>query len=143
MRPQRAGAPYLGMLSGVAIVIAAFLPWYVTNVAPPFADDSLSGWEASSLAKAAVPLGALVAVAAAAMLLDVRGALRLDPRAQDALAWIVIAASAVAAVLIGYRLLVLPDPVEFFSRQVGLYIAMAAAVAGVLSGLALAATARA
>jgi len=34
---------------------------------------------------------------------------------------------------------VMPEPAEFLSRQVGLYLAMAAAVAGVLSGLGLAA----
>jgi len=139
MRASRTGAPYAGMLSGVGVVITAFLPWYTTNLGAPFSPASASGWDSTSLAKAAVPLGVVVAVAATAMLLDVRGALRLDARSRDALAWVVIAASAIAAVLIGYRLLVMPEPAEFLSRQVGLYLAMAAAVAGVLSGLGLAA----
>jgi hypothetical protein len=127
------------MMSGLAIVIGAFLPWYTTNLGPPFSPASASGWEATALAKGAVPLGVVVAVAAAAMLLDVRGALRLDARSRDALAWVVIAASAVAGVLIGYRLVVMPEPAEFLSRQVGLYLAMGASVTGVLSGLGLAA----
>jgi hypothetical protein len=127
------------MMSGLAIVIGAFLPWYTTNLGRPFSPASASGWEATALAKGAVPLGVAVAVAAAVMLLDVRGALRLDARSRDALAWVVIAASAVAGVLIGYRLVVMPEPAEFLSRQVGLYLAMGASVTGVLSGLGLAA----
>jgi hypothetical protein len=125
------------MLSGILIVVAAFLPWYATNVGPPFAPESVAGWEASSLAKASVFLGAIVAVASAVAALEARGGLRLDAWAGDAVAWIVIGASVVAAVLIGYRLLVLPEPSQFLSRQIGLYLAAAGAIGGILSGLAL------
>ena len=43
---------------------------------------------------------------------------------------------------VGYRLLVLPDPAQFLSRQIGVYLAAAGAVGGILSGLALIATQR-
>ena len=46
----------------------------------------------------------------------------------------VIGASVIAAVLIGYRLLVLPDPAEFLSRQIGVYLAAAGASAASSAG---------
>jgi hypothetical protein len=140
LRPPRGGAPYVGMLSGAAIVVAAFLPWYATNLGPPFAPESVAGWEATNLAKASVFMGVVVAVASAVAALDARGGLRLGGAAGDAVAWTVIGASVIAAVLVGYRLLVLPDPAEFLSRQIGVYLAGAGAVGGILSGLALIAT---
>jgi hypothetical protein len=140
LRPPRGGAPYIGMLSGVLIVVAAFLPWYATNLGPPFSPESVAGWEASNLAKASVVMGALVAVASAAAALEARDGLRLGPTVGDAIAWVVIGASVIAAVLVGYRLVVLPDPAQFLSRQIGLYLAAAGAIGGILSGLALIAT---
>ena len=44
-------------------------------------------------------------------------------------------ASAIALLAVGFRLLVMPDPAEFLSRQIGLYVAVAASVGGILSGL--------
>jgi hypothetical protein len=128
------------MLSGVLIVVAAFLPWYATNLGPPFSAESVAGWEASDLAKASVIMGALVAVASAAAALEARGGLRLGASVGDAIAWVVIGASVIAAVLVGYRLVVLPDPAQFLSRQIGIYLAAAGAIGGILSGLALIAT---
>ena len=140
LRPPRSGAPYIGMLSGVLIVVAAFLPWYATNLGPPFSPESVAGWEASNLAKASVFMGAIVAVASAVAALEARGGMRLDSGLGDAVAWVVIGASVIAAVLVGYRLLVLPDPAQFLSRQIGVYLAAAGALGGILSGLALIAT---
>ena len=45
-----------------------------------------------------------------------------------------------AAVAVGYRLLIMPEPAEFLSRQIGIYIAAVAAVGGILAGLAAIAT---
>ena len=140
LRPPRGGAPYIGMLSGVLVVVAAFLPWYTTNLGPPFSPESVAGWEASNLAKASVVMGAVIAVASAAAALEARWGLRLEPPAGDAIAWVVIGASVIAAVLVGYRLVVLPEPAQFLSRQIGVYLAAAGAVGGILSGLALIAT---
>ena len=140
LRPPRGGAPYVGMISGIAIVVAAFLPWYATNLGPPFAPESVAGWEATNVAKTSVVMGVIVAVAAAAAAVEARGGLRLGSSAGDAIAWAVIGASVIAAILIGYRLFVLPEPAEFLSRQIGVYLAAAGAVGGILSGLALIAT---
>lgn len=139
-RPGRAGAPYVGAVSGAVIIVAAFLPWYATNLGPPFSPASVSGWEATGFARAAVAMGVVIAVAAGAAALDERGSLRLDRRIGDALGWIVVVASVVAAAAVGYRLLVMPEPAEFLSRQIGLYLAAVATIGGILSGLALVAT---
>lgn len=139
-RPGPAGAPYVGVVSGLALVIAAFLPWYTTNLGPPFSPSSAAGWEATNIAKLAVVMGLLVALAAAAVLLDERGALQLDARIGEGLAWLVVVAAVIAAVAVGYRLLVMPEPAQFLSRQIGLYLAAVAAVGGILSGLGLIAT---
>lgn len=140
LRPPRGGAPYIGMLSGIVLVVAAFLPWYATTLGPPFSPETVAGWEASNLAKASVVMGAVVAVASAAAALEARGGLRIESTAGDAIAWIVIGASVIAAVLVGYRLVVLPDPAQFFARQIGVYLAAAGAAGGILSGIALLAT---
>jgi hypothetical protein len=140
LRPPRGGAPYVGMISGIVIVVAAFLPWYATNLGPPFAPESVAGWEATNVAKASVVMGVIIAAASAAAAIEARGGLRLGPQTGDAIAWAVIGASVIAAILIGYRLFVLPEPAEFLSRQIGVYLAAAGAVGGILSGLALIAT---
>ena len=140
LRPPRGGAPYVGLISGIVIVIAAFLPWYATNIGPPFAPESVAGWEATNVARASVFMGAVVAAASAVAALDARGGLRLGPSAGDGVAWAVLGASVIAGILVGYRLLVLPEPAEFLSREIGVYLAAAGAVGGILSGLALIAT---
>ena len=140
LRPPRGGAPYVGLISGIVIVVAAFLPWYATNIGPPFAPESVAGWEATNVARASVFMGAVVAAASAVAALDARGGLRLGPSAGDGVAWAVLGASVIAGILVGYRLLVLPEPAEFLSREIGVYLAAAGAVGGILSGLALIAT---
>jgi hypothetical protein len=136
-RPAPGSAPYVGAVSGVVLMVAVFLPWYATNLGPPFASSSASGWEATGLARAALGLAVVLTVAAAALALEARGGLALTYRQADALSWAVLGAAAVAGVLVGIRLVAVPEPAELLSRQIGLYLAMAGAVGGVLSGLAL------
>lgn len=138
--PGRIGAPAAGVLSGLLIVLAVFLPWYATNLGPPFAATSASGWESTAFAKVALLMGIVVVAAAAAALLDERRIVTLDPRHLDILAWVVVGSAAIALLAVGYRLLFMPDPAEFLSRQIGLYLATAAAVGGILSGLGQVAT---
>lgn len=128
------------MICGVAIVAGVLLPWYATNLGPPFSATSASGWEATSIARVALVAGVVLAGASVATLLDERGVLGLSQRTADALAWTMVGASALAVGLVGYRFLVLPEPAEFLSRQFGLYLAAAAAVGGLLSGLGAVAT---
>ena len=141
LRPPRGGAPYVGMLSGVLIVVAAFLPWYATNLGPPFSAESVAGWEATNVARASVFMGAVVAVASAVAALEARGGLRLGPLGGRR-------GGLGRARRLGHRRRsswatgswCSPSPAEFLSRQIGVYLAAAGAVGGILSGLALIAT---
>jgi hypothetical protein len=133
--PGRVGAPAAGVLAGLLLMLAVFLPWYATNLGPPFAATSASGWQSTALAKVALLMGLLVTVAAAAVVLDERRVISLQRRHGDALAWVVVGAATIGLVAVGYRLLVMPEPAEFLSRQFGLYLAAAACVGGILSGL--------
>jgi hypothetical protein len=135
--PPRWSAAYAGVLSGVVVVIAVFLPWYTTNLGAPFSPASVSGWDSTDFARAAVFAAALAAIAAGALALEERGSLELEPQTGETLAWVVIGAFALALVLVGYRLLVMPAPADLLSRQIGIYLATAAAVIGVVSGLGL------
>lgn len=135
--PPRWSAAYAGVLAGVVVVIAVFLPWYTTNLGAPFSPASVSGWDSTNFARAAVFAAAVATVAAAALALEERGSLELEPQTGEALAWVVTGAFALALVAVGYRLLVLPEPADLLSRQIGIYLATVAAVIGVVSGLGL------
>jgi hypothetical protein len=134
---SRWGAAYVAVLACLVVVIAAFLPWYTTTLGEPFSPSSASGWDATNFARGAVVAALVAALAAGALALEERGSLVLDPQTAETLAWVVVGASALALVLVGYRLLVMPDPADLLSRQIGLYLATVAAMAGVLSGLGL------
>ncbi len=138
--PGRVAPGYIGVLAGGLLVLSVFLPWYATNLGPPFSAVAASGWDATVLARVALAAGAVVLVASAALALDDRGALRLSPQTGDALARGVVAAGALAVLLVGVRFVWMPDPAEFLSRQIGLYLAGAAAVGATLAGLAQVAT---
>ena len=140
--PPRWSAAYAGVLAGIVLVIAVFLPWYTTNLGEPFSPASVSGWDSTNLARAAVIAAAVATLAAGALALEERGSLVLEPQTGEALAWVVIGAFGLALGLVGYRLLVMPEPADLLSRQIGVYLATAAAVIGVLSGLGLLATRR-
>jgi hypothetical protein len=133
--PGHAGPPAVGAVAGLVLAVAVFLPWYATNLGPPFSATSASGWQSTNLARLALVMAVVVFAAAAAAVLDERDIVALAPRHRDALAWIVVGAATIALVAVGYRLLVLPDPAEFLSRQIGLYLGTAAAIVGILSGL--------
>ena len=142
MAPPRWSAAYAGAVSGVVVVIAVFLPWYATNLGEPFSPASVSGWDSTNFARGAVIAAAVATIAAVTLALEERGSVVLEPQTGEALAWVVIGAFALALILVGYRLLVMPEPADLLSRQIGLYLATVAAIIGVLSGLGLLATRR-
>lgn len=123
------------MVCAIITTVAAFLPWYEPDIAPMFSPDSASGWDATLAAKLLV-VGAVVALVASALVaLDARRTVRLDPSGVGALAAVAVAAMAAAAAAAAFRTIRLPEPAEFLSRQIGLYIALAAAVVGVGAAL--------
>ena len=120
---------------GVLLMGSVFLPWYTVNIAPPFSAGSVSGWNASGFAKAALALAAVVVIASLVSLLDSRDVLHLERTHRVALAWTSVVAAVVAAVMVGIRLVILPEPADLLSRQIGLYVATVAAVGAVLAAL--------
>ena len=139
-RVGRAGTPLVGVIAGVGLVVSVFLPWYATNLGPPFSATSASGWESTNVARLALVAGVIVAAASVALLLQEQGSARIDPGTANVLAWTVLVAAILAAAAIGFRLVVMPEPAEFLSRQIGIFVAAASAVGGILAGLAAVAT---
>lgn len=135
----RAGTPLVGVISGIVLVVSVFLPWYATNLGPPFSATSASGWESTDIARIVLLAGVVLAAASVLLLLEEQRVLRLE-RVGDTLVWVVLVVAVLAAVAVGYRLLMMPEPAEFLSRQIGIYVAAAAAVGGILAGLAAIAT---
>lgn len=126
-RRPRDAAPAVAALGGLAVVIGVLLPWYTSNLAEPFTPETTTGWEATRLAQIALALGAVVVLSAATSIVVRRSGV-LDPSVEAGLGWIMLVASIGAALLISYRLVWLPPPEEFLSRQAGIYVALAGAV---------------
>jgi hypothetical protein len=130
-------APALGVLAGAGLVVAVFLPWYAASIGETFRPGSASGWEATGLAKLVLALGIVVALASLLLSADARDALELDVRTAQGLGAAVLGGSVVAGALVLYRMLVLPEPSDLLTRQIGLWAGIAAAAAGTAAGASL------
>ena len=128
-----------GVIATAAAVLAisVFLPWYTADVAPPFSPESSSGWDSSVLARGAFGMGVLLLMAAVLILLDVRGMLPLDADVVRALSWLCMVLALAATALVAWRLVRPPGPAEFLARDVGLYIAQAAAIVALVGSIAI------
>lgn len=131
-----AGPAGLGVISGLLLAIAVFLPWYAANLGEPASAESASGWTATAVAKGALILGILWALASAVLLADYFDAYRVDSRTAEALGWFVAGAALVAAGLVAFRLFQPPEPADFLTRDVGLFVSLVAAALGVAAGFA-------
>jgi hypothetical protein len=127
--------PAVGAAAGVAMIVAALLPWYGTNLGSPFTPSTTSGWSAGPAGKAVLVLGAAATLVALLLAADHAGALDLDGGLRRALRLGLFGVSTLAAALACYRLLVLPRPSGFFSRELGLYVALAAGTVGAMVGV--------
>ena len=121
--------PGAACVAAAAVAASPFLPWFATDIGPPFAASSSSGWEATGIARIVLVLGVLVFAANAALVLDALERIALEDRTALVLAWAATVLACVAVLLVAYRLVVLPEPAEFLSRDIGLYVAVVAAVA--------------
>jgi hypothetical protein len=96
----------------------------------------VTGWEASTLARITLALGVVITLAAIALALDAQGQLALGARSTQVLGGAVAIAGTAALALVAVRLALPPEPAEFFSRGLGLYLAALAAAAAVVAGVA-------
>lgn len=128
--------PVAAAACAMVLVASPFLPWFATEIGPPFAPESTSGWNGTGIAKIVLGLGVVALLASVALALEALGHVSLEDRAALSASWIATGASGAALCLVGYRLAILPEPAEFLSRAVGMYVAAgAAAGCAVLSGL--------
>mgnify|MGYP001544243266 CR=1 FL=1 len=113
----RSRAGFVAALGAAQIVSWCCLYYSFSRFVLPMHDEL--GWSLTAL-NGALTTGLLVAglcALPAGILID-----RIGGRT------VMTAGSVIAAVLVGYRLLVLPDPAEFLSRQIGVYLAAAGAI---------------
>ncbi len=134
---SRGTIPGVIATAAAVLAISVFLPWYTADVAPPFSPESSSGWDSSILARGAFGMGVLLLMAALLILLDVRGTLPLDADVVRALSWLCMVLALAATALVAWRLVRPPGPAEFLARDVGLYIAQAAAIVALVGSIAI------
>ena len=134
---SRGTVPGVIATAAAVLAISVFLPWYTADVAPPFSPESSSGWDSSVLARGAFGMGVLLLMAAVLILLDVRGTLPLDADVVRALSWLCMVLALAATALVAWRLVRPPGPAEFLARDVGLYIAQAAAIVALVGSIAI------
>lgn len=134
---SRGTIPGVIATAAAVLAISVFLPWYTADVAPPFSPESSSGWDSSVLARGAFGMGVLLLMAAVLILLDVRSTLPLDADVVRALSWLCMVLALAATALVAWRLVRPPGPAEFLARDVGLYIAQAAAIVALVGSIAI------
>jgi hypothetical protein len=137
--PKPPGRPLLpplaAVIASVLVCVTAMLPWYEPDLAEPLAPNSVSGWDATLAARIAVAGAVLCGLAALAVALDARDLIALEPGGITLLSMVAVAGSAVACAAIGFRAIRPPDPVEVLSRELGLYLAVLAALAALGASL--------
>jgi hypothetical protein len=131
-----AGPALFGVVSGLMLVISVFLPWYAANLGEPASPLSTSGWSATAVAKGALILGVVWMLASALRLADHFDVYRIDSRTAEALGWLVVGAALVAGCLVAFRLVQPPEPADFLTRDIGLFVSLLAAGLGVTAGFA-------
>lgn len=133
----RGTTPAIVAIASFILAVSVFLPWYTADVAPPFAPEASSGWDASVMARAAFGMAVISLIASGLMWLDVRGFLPLDADIVRAFAWTCLVLTLLAAALVAWRLVRPPGPAEFLARDVGLFIAQAAAIVALVASIAI------
>ena len=134
-RAHRGTVPAIIAISSLILAISVFLPWYTADVAPPFTPEATSGWDATLLARIAFATAVIALISSALIWLDIRGFLPVDADIVRALAWTCLVLSIVATALVAWRLVRPPGPAEFLARDIGLFIAQAAAIVALVASI--------
>jgi hypothetical protein len=138
-RPRlREGAPeVVGTVSGLLLAVSVFAPWYRPELGEVFTPETASGWDATVVARIVLVLALALTASCGALVLADRGSIRLSLDASDLAVWVALGSAILAAVLVLFRMLVVPEPSELLSRDWGLFLALAASAGGLISAIAL------
>ncbi len=134
-RDDRGTIPAIVSVASVVLAISVFLPWYTADVAPPFAAEASSGWDASTFARVTFGLAIVMLTAAALLWLDARGLVPLDAEVARAFTWACLVLALTATALVAFRLVRPPGPAEFLARDVGLFMAQAATIVALVASI--------
>lgn len=134
-RAHRGTVPAIIAISSLILAISVFLPWYTADVAPPFTPEATSGWDATLLARIAFAAAVIALISSALIWLDIRGFLPIDADIVRALTWACLVLGIVATALVAWRLVRPPGPAEFLARDIGLFIAQAAAIVALVASI--------
>jgi Na+/H+ antiporter NhaA len=134
-RTNRGTIPAIIAVASLILAISVFLPWYTADVAPPFTPEATSGWDATMLARITFAMGIITLLSSALIWLDLRGFLPVDADIVRALAWTCLVLTIGATALVAWRLVRPPGPAEFLARDVGLFIAQAAAIVALVASI--------
>jgi hypothetical protein len=118
-----AAAPAGAAFCAGLVVASAVIPWYAVQIGPLETPASLTGLESGSFALIAIALGAFVVVASAALALGAAGVVDIDAPIGLLLTWVCLGAAGAAAALVALRLVFLPEPSEFLTRDIGIWLA--------------------
>lgn len=120
---RRAVVPAAATFCAGLVVASAVMPWYARQIGPVDSPPSLSGLDAGSFAVIAIALGAFTVVACAVLALEAAGAIAIEPPLALLLTWACLGAALAATALVAYKLVFLPEPGQFFTRDIGLWLA--------------------
>jgi len=134
-RGPRGTLPAVIAVAAAILAVSVFLPWYTADVAPPFSPESSSGWDSTVLGRAAFAAALLLLIASVLIVLDLRGTFPLDGEVVRALSWLCLVLAVGATALVTWRLIRPPGPAEFLARDVGIYIAMGAAIVALVASI--------
>jgi hypothetical protein len=114
--------------ASVVVCLAAFAPWYTTQVSEIFSQGSVSGWNATLAAKIAFFVAVLSTLSSLAIVADARDLITLSDELVRGLVIGCAAACAVAVAAVAYRTVRIPEPTEFLTRDLGIFVALAASL---------------
>ncbi len=115
---------HLWATGGAALAaISTGLPWFATNIAPSGSKGTTSGLESGIGAKLVLALMLVALFGGLCLLAASRELLRIGFRAGVILTAVMLITATAAAAIVAYRLIVLPSPAGFASRQYGIYLA--------------------
>ncbi len=110
------------------VCLAVFAPWYTTQVAEIFSQGSVSGWNATLAAKIAAFAAAIATLGSLAIIGDARGLVALTPELVRGLVIACALGCGVCALSVAFRTVWIPEPAEFLTRDLGLFVALAASL---------------